>query len=206
MSKLLLVQWQLIAGTAPQPFLSCSRCGGARPFRHSGKFRLNACGKRLDAWLIYRCSDCGNTWNRPVFERKPVRAIDTATLQSLQRNDPALAQALAFDTTGLPRIAETNSAASFQKTVLSKAPEPWSRLEIRLRTETPTALRLDRLLAGELGLSRSRLQTLEKAGRLRVAEGAGRALRQAVKDGTRVYLDLPDLPHREAIAGNACGP
>ena len=205
MFRLLLVQWQLIAGTAPQPLLSCRRCGGARPFRHRGKFRLNACGKRLNAWLIYRCTDCDNTWNRPVFERRSVRAVDAPTMQALQRNDPTLAQALAFDTTGLPRIAETNSAASIQKTVLSKEPEPWSRLEIRLRTETPPVLRLDRLLASELGLSRSRLQKLEKDGRLRIPQGAGRALRQAVKDGTRVYLELSELPDRNTIAGVACG-
>ncbi len=206
MSRLLLVQWRVTAGSEPQPLLSCSRCDGPRPFQHSGKFRLNASGKRLDAWLIYRCTQCGNTWNRSIFERRSVRSIDTATLEALQSNDPALAQAMAFDTTGLQRVAETNSQGPVHKIVLSKQPEPWSRLEIRLRTETVSAPRLDRLLAGELGLSRSRLQKLEKAGRLCVPGSASRAMRQAARDGMRVFLDLSDLPDGDAIAFHAVRP
>ena len=62
--------------TPPQPWLACSRCRDIRPFRCSEKFRLNANGKRLDAWLIYRCGSCDNTWNRPVLERRNRRDID----------------------------------------------------------------------------------------------------------------------------------
>lgn len=206
MSRLLLVQWRVTAGSAPQPLLSCSRCDGPRPFQHSGKFRLNASGKRLDAWLIYRCTHCGHTWNRSIFERRTVRSINAAILEALQSNDPALAQAVAFDTTGLQRVAETHSQGSVHKTVLSTQPGPWSQLEIMLRTETISAPRLDRLLAGELGLSRSRLQELAKAGRLCTPDGARRAMRQAAKDRMRVFLDLSDLPDGDAIACHASGP
>ena len=64
--------------TPPRPWLACSRCRGIKPFRCSEKFRLNANGKRLDAWLIYRCASCDNTWNRPVLERRNRRDIDPA--------------------------------------------------------------------------------------------------------------------------------
>ena len=92
-----------------------------------------------------------------------------------------------------------------RKNVLPKEPEPWSRLEIQLLSKTSTALRLDRLLTNELGLSRSRLQKLGKGGLLRVPECRGRVLRQAVRDGTRVQLDLPELSDGKAIASVACG-
>jgi hypothetical protein len=70
MSNTVSIAWTIIAHTEPQPILNCSRCSGARPFRSSGLFRLNANGKRLDAWLIYRCAACDNAWNRTIFERR----------------------------------------------------------------------------------------------------------------------------------------
>ncbi|MBW0369617.1 DUF1062 domain-containing protein [Ensifer adhaerens] len=32
-------------------------------------------GRRLDAWLIYRCAVCEDTWNRPIFERRNVASV-----------------------------------------------------------------------------------------------------------------------------------
>ena len=36
----------------------CGGCGKKREFVNSGKFRVNANGKNVDVWLIYRCSKC----------------------------------------------------------------------------------------------------------------------------------------------------
>jgi hypothetical protein len=56
--------------------------------RSSQKIRLNANGRKLDAWLIYKCVMCDKTWNRPIFERVNVRDISPAVLEALQSNDP----------------------------------------------------------------------------------------------------------------------
>ena len=105
MSDVLRVQWTIIPRTAPQPWLNCNRCGGVRRFRTSDKIRVNANGKRLDAWLIYRCISCDNTWNRPILERQHVRTIDPEFLMSLRANEPALARRLASDVEELKRQA-----------------------------------------------------------------------------------------------------
>ena len=105
MSDVLRVQWTIVPRTPPQPWLACSRCGEAKPFRSSDKIRVNANGKRLDAWLIYRCTSCDNTWNRPVLERRHVGSVDPLVLTSLQANDPTLARRLAFDAESLRRWA-----------------------------------------------------------------------------------------------------
>ena len=97
MSDVLRVQWTIIPGSAPEPWLNCNRCRGTTRFRTSGKIRVNANGKRVDAWLIYKCTSCDNTWNRPVLERRHVSTIDPHLLASLQANDPDLSRRLAFE-------------------------------------------------------------------------------------------------------------
>lgn len=69
----------------------------------------------------------------------------------------------------------------------------------------PTSLRLDRLLAGELGISRSRLQALEEKRLLVVVPEGARALRKPAGDGTAIRIDLADEPDREAIISAAVG-
>ena len=97
MSDVLRVQWTITPASAPEPWLNCSRCRGTTRFRASGKIRVNANGKRLDAWLIYKCTSCDNTWNRPILERRHVSTIDPHLLASLQANDPELSRRLAFE-------------------------------------------------------------------------------------------------------------
>jgi hypothetical protein len=102
-STTLRVQWTITPRTAPQPWLNCSRCRGPRCFRSGGKIRVNANGRRIDAWLIYRCTACDSPWNRPVVERREVSALGRPFLTALQANDPELVGGLAFDVAGLKR-------------------------------------------------------------------------------------------------------
>jgi hypothetical protein len=55
----------------------------------------------------------------------------------------------------------------------------------------PIALRLDRLLADELRLSRGRIQALENSGALVASPGAPRLLRRSVRDGMSLLIKLP---------------
>ena len=203
MGKPLSVLWTITPQSAPQPRLTCSRCGGPRAFRSSGKFRLNANGKRLDAWLIYSCTACDQTWNRPVLERRTVASLDPRLVTALRMNDPGLARRLAFDRDGLSGHAgriEHCGTLEVRKTVLAAPPEPPGSLEIRLALPDPVGLRLDRLLAGELGLTRQRLRDLEKSGRLAFHPARARMLRRPLCDGLRLTLDLSQEPDGAAIA------
>jgi hypothetical protein len=192
MSDVLRVQWTIIPQTAPQPWLSCNRCGGPRRFQTSGKIRVNANGKRLDAWLIYRCVSCGNTWNRPILERQHVRTIDPQFLMALRANEPALVRRLAFDVEQLKRRAgrvEEFDDVRVIKDVLAENTMPMRRLEILCAVPEPTGLRVDRLLASELHVSRSWIRRLEKAEEL-VVLPEGSRLRRTVRDGTRLVMTL----------------
>jgi hypothetical protein len=208
MSEVLRVQWTIIAQTAPQPWLTCSRCGETRRFRSSDRVRVNSNGKRVDAWLIYKCTDCDDTWNRPVLERRPVHAIDPGFLMALSANDADVVRRLAFDLEGLRR--RTDRVAEFDdvlviKHVLSGDATSARQLDILCVVPQPVGLRVDRLLANELGLSRSGIQRLEGSGAL-VALPKGSRLRRAVRDGTRLLITSRDVPARQTLIAHSRPP
>lgn len=204
MSDVLRVQWKVIPLSAPQPWLNCSRCRDATRFRTSGKIRVNASGKRIDAWLIYRCTSCDNTWNRPILERRPVSTIDPQLLAALQANDPDLSRRLAFDASALRHAFKVEHFADVvvRKETVSRAAVPPCRLEILCIVPEPTGLRVDRLLATELRLSRRRVQDMQHAGRLAACPGG---LRRPLSHGLCVRIDLVSVQDGDGIVLAATG-
>lgn len=179
-----------------------------KAYRCSDKFRVNANGKRIDVWLIYRCVDCDNSWNFCIIERCNRRDIEPALLQALESNDPVLARRHAFDVVALRnrvgRVEEFPEVA-VQKEMLGDFRENTTVLELRLGLEMPISLRLDRLLASELGISRSRLQALEERRLLVVNPEGAKALRKPAREGTAISIDLASEPDRAAIISAAGG-
>ncbi len=200
--SILHVQWTVKPIILPQPRLRCGGCGDVRAFKCSGKTRLNANGRKLDAWLIYRCIMCHNTWNRPIFERRHVTDIDPDVMEALHRNDAAWIAAFAFDVADLRRHAgqiEEFPDVWVRKAVLAPAPANWLHLRISIVLERPVCLRLDRLLSAELQISRSRLRGFEDRRRLRMAAGGAAPLRKVLHRDICVEIDLAAEAHREAI-------
>ncbi|WP_242583969.1 DUF1062 domain-containing protein [Amycolatopsis sp. 195334CR] len=74
----------------------CHACASDR-FRASGRFRVNANHKRIDAWLLVRCTECGDTVKLTLFERLNVRSIRPDLLNRLHDNDLGLVVALLQD-------------------------------------------------------------------------------------------------------------
>lgn len=208
MCNILRVRWTIYPQTAPQPWIACSGCGCLKPFKSSGKIRLNANGKRLDAWLVYKCSDCGKTWNRTLFERRTIRDLSPATLEALQGNDPDWVRLQEFDLDGLKRkalrIDESPDAIVRKEVAQGKA--SWTTLEIELASVFALNLRLDRLLASELAISRSRLKVLHGRGKLRGHPDRSDVLRHRIKAATRIVIDLSDEDDRDAIGEAASNP
>ena len=208
MSQHLAVRWTVAPVTAPRPLINCNRCGTVKAYRCSDKFRVNANGKRIDVWLIYRCVDCDNSWNFGILERCNRRDIEPALLQALESNDLVLARRHAFDIVALRnrvgRVEEFPEVA-VQKEMLGDIRETATALELQLRLEMPISRRLDRLLAGELGLSRSRLQALEEKRLLIVNPEGAKALRKPAREGTTIGIDLAGEPDRAAIISAASG-
>jgi hypothetical protein len=202
MSDVLRVQWTIIPRSAPQPWLNCNRCRGTTRFRTSGKIRVNANGKRVDAWLIYKCTSCDNTWNRPILERRHVSTIDPQLLSSLQANDPDLSRRLAFEKVRRKLEVERFDDATVRKEVMSASVRPPCRLEIVCVVPEMTGLRVDRLLSTELRLSRSRIQNMQDAGHLAASPDG---LRRPLRNGLHVRIELRDIHDGDKVALAATG-
>ncbi len=190
MCKSTLVRWTIIPRIAPRPWIACGGCGTLKPFLSSGKVRLNANGRKLDAWLIYKCLDCDRSWNRPLIERRALKEIDPATLEALHFSDPDWVRAREFDIDDLRRKAQRIDEypdVDIDKETLFEVAQPVTTV-IELQVPLSTCLRLDRLLATELGLSRSKLQPLHEQGRLAVDPDRKDVLRRRIRSGMRVTM------------------
>jgi hypothetical protein len=168
----------------------CSRCSGAKPFACSLKFRTTAQKKRLDVWLIYRCSACDEVWNLPIYERAAIGEVDP--LDAIARNDAGLALRHAFDRVRLSRhgTIEESSEVAIRRTHQSGCLRTAGAIAIALALARPCGMRLDRLLALGLGLSRGEIGRLHETGALSATR---KALRNSAADGQVVAIDLAPL-------------
>jgi hypothetical protein len=204
----LCITWTITSSASPMPILTCARCNIQRAFASSGRFRLNANGKRLDAWLIYRCSVCDQTWNRPVFERRARSTVDPALLEALERNDAEFASKTALDMTGIKRWehGDRGAAISVAKACAASLAEEADRLEITMLVPSPVlGIRCDKVLALGLGVSRSAVDKLARTGWLAFESAAATALARPVRDGQRVWLKLDGLSDAALLQAAASG-
>jgi len=86
--------------TEPVAQRPCARCR-LRSLHSTGRFRVNARGRRVDIWLIYRCRRCNRKWNARVLRRARVASIKPQLLQRFTDNDEALARDWAFRIAGV---------------------------------------------------------------------------------------------------------
>src|SRR5262249_40412338 len=135
-------------------------CATARTFVCSERFRVNANKKSLDVWLNYRCTSCENVWKLPLFERRTVNEIG-GMLAAFARHDRAAVGQDAVDIARLrPHVIkiDTDVRIAVERTAAACDAVTLEHCCIRFEVPFPCDIRLDRLLASELGISRSALE------------------------------------------------
>jgi hypothetical protein len=165
--------WSVVALELPRVVRRCPHCDAARPFVSSGSFRVNAQKRRLDVWLVHRCATCDETWNAPIAERVSPESLG-ADLARFHENEEALARRNAFAVPG------ADCAVAF---AVERPPLPATPVVVRVRLCDPVFVRLDRLLAGELGVSRATIGRWAETGALGDADP-----RRRVTDGLEILL------------------
>ncbi|HKS58514.1 MAG TPA: DUF1062 domain-containing protein [Steroidobacteraceae bacterium] len=174
-------RWSLRPQELPRPWRYCASCSMPRAFVCSERFRVNANKKSLDVWLNYRCESCEDVWKFPLLARRTLRELGPA-LDDFARHDPATVWKYAFDIPRLrPHVIRIDSDVRVQieRSPLADAAAPPGYICIDFAVPFPCGIRLDRLLAGELKISRSSL---------RVDPVQQDALRKRVRDRQRVYM------------------
>ena len=61
--------WRIIPAATPRVIRRCAHCNEPRAFACTEKFRVNAQQRRIDVWLLYRCTACDTTWKHALLER-----------------------------------------------------------------------------------------------------------------------------------------
>ena len=188
------VRLYVIALETPPLIRHCRRCGPQSRFVGSDRFRLNAHQQRLDVWLIYRCSRCETTYNVPILSRCRRRDIGEALYQQFLRNDPETAWRYAFDAERLHRLHIPADFAVPYRVAFHPAAPRWDPTEpVTFTTELiwPCQVRLDRLLASALSLSRPQVQQWVKAGRLRILPERSQVWRKPAQSGQCIVMAPP---------------
>lgn len=174
--------WRVSSVEPPALLRRCPRCDATRAFGTSGRFRINANGRRLDVWLIYRCERCKATLNREVHERVTPEKLSLERYQGFLRNEAWLADEVAYDVRDLGPTRE----GRFQVEVGAHAPR------VRLAVPRPISTRLDRVLSVGLACSRARIRSAIREGRLILPRG-GTELSKPVRDGLQFDVRGPLL-------------
>ena len=200
MTGIVSVVWRIEPVAPPRPLRHCSTCGASRQFRSSGKIRLNANGRRLDAWLIYKCISCERTWNLPLVERAVVTSIAPRDMQAMHGSDPDWVREREFDLARLGRHCDRIDLSpdlAVTKTLAGAGPGDWTVLELVIQAQRSTGQRLDRLLARELRLTRSDLQSMLRRGGLEFASADGRILRKPLRGSITLRFIALGLSERQ---------
>lgn len=178
--RLAEVVWRVLPLAPARVLRHCPRCEEARAFAPTDKFRLNAQQRRIDVWLLYDCTACGATWKREILARRRPEEIGADLYGRLLRNDAATARAYARVVDGLALAGGGEARV--------ERPDPIAPpCRIVLAVPDPVPVRLERILAAELGVSRARLRRRLDAGHL-VLDGGERALRRPPRDGQVVVI------------------
>ena len=179
------IRWRIVPLEPPRVLRRCPRCCQTRPFSSTGKFRVNAQKRRVDVWLVYRCSECDLSWKATVLER--CCPGDVANLAEYHDNDPLLARRHAFDRVWLQRFGSgIDDDLDFR--IVATDHGPCANKVIEFAFEYPLRIRLDRLLSMGLNMSRSRVVRLWKQGAIMpVGE---QDLRRPAQDGAVIWLRI----------------
>lgn len=141
---------------------NCSKCKIRSKFVCSGDFRVNANGRNIDVWLIYKCCECDTTWNMEIFSRVKPTQIDSSLYKKLLKNDSETALMYSFD----QQILNNNKAVvcyddisyKLEKINIPNSNDNEDVLEII--SNYNLNLRLDKILSDELEISRNKVKSM----------------------------------------------
>jgi hypothetical protein len=149
------LRWVISALEPPRLRRRCAGCRADETYVCSDRFRVNANGRRLDVWLIYRCGRCDRRVNAPILERAPVASIDPLVLAAFEANCADAVRRFAFDSVVYGRVGQPIDPPIAVAHIPDGHPD-----RVTLELADPVRVRLDRLLARELGIARPRLGSL----------------------------------------------
>ncbi|WP_175989523.1 DUF1062 domain-containing protein [Bacillus sp. Marseille-Q1617] len=159
-----LFKYEIIAQETPYIKRNCSKCKKNTEFYCSEKFRVNANQKIVDIWLIYNCTHCEGTWNYPILSRVNINKIDSKLIQKFMNNDKETIWYYAFQINKLRKLCNDVITEIRYELRKEKLDSRTNEVTIRLCCKYNFGLRIDKLIAEILGISRSKVNKLSQNG------------------------------------------
>lgn len=159
-----LFTYEIIAKETPYIKRNCSKCKTNTEFYCSEKFRVNANQKIVDIWLIYNCTLCEGTWNYPILSRVNINKIDSMLIQKFMNNDKETIWYYAFQINKLRKLCNDVITDIRYELRKEKLDSRFNEVTIRLCYKYDFGLRIDKLIAEILGISRSKVNKLSQNG------------------------------------------
>lgn len=189
------ITWDVRYSTPPLVLKYCKKCRKKMKHVSSGRFRVNAQGKYLDIWLIYKCTACQTTWNLPLYSRITPESIPCGLLDRFYGNDETLALQYAFSTSLLQENGAEIVLPDYQVSGPLPAPGAPVRLQIKSRYSLP--VKVTSVLCQKLKLSRRELEKIMNNGRIQNI--SPKELKKCrLNQGVTIYLEetipAPDSP------------
>ncbi|TFB15030.1 DUF1062 domain-containing protein [Filobacillus milosensis] len=159
-----LLTYEIIPQETPNVIRNCSKCKRDTEFYCSEKFRVNANQKMVDVWVVYNCIHCEGTWNYPIFSRVHVNKINSNLYQKFMNNDRETVWYYAFQFNHLRKLCNEVSTNIRYELREKRLETNSNNLTIKFYCKYDFDLRIDKVLAEILGVSRSTLKKLELEG------------------------------------------
>ncbi len=161
---------------------NCSGCGGKSLYKNTNNFRVNANGNKIDIWLIYQCEKCKHTFNLTVYERVKPSEIEIDLYDKFLKNDLSLSKKYGLDKTLFSRnrvmIDDANICYKITpmsvNIVLNEEEEILQFKEgniIVINNPYGLKVRIERIIADILKLTRMTVQRMEKSGKIVIENG-----------------------------------
>lgn len=159
------LRWTLIIRSLPGFLKHCPRCGGEY-YENSGRFRVNANGKRLDIWLVCRCAYCKTVWNLAVLERIDRRSISQTDYYGYLENSEDLVLRHVFDSVIFVKNHTAIDLERLDCSISGIFPRAGEAARVEVKCKYPLPLSVGSIIARALGLSISRVRLLHETGML----------------------------------------
>lgn len=160
--------WTLTPVSSYKIIRNCPKCGTRSLFQSTGNFRINANKKCVDIWLIYQCKKCRSTYNLTIFERVSPKKLPEGFYKKFQENN----NALALEIGTAKEIFEKNRAVVKEESISYLVTKENTEIPVSLQAlegncriiciQNPNGLkiRVDKFLAEQLSISRSKVKHL----------------------------------------------
>ncbi len=166
------IEYEIVPKDSFMVIRGCPKCGRKTHFKNTKKFRVNANGNKLDIWLIYQCEECKHTFNLSIYERQKVSSIPKEEYQRFLGNEEQFAEMLGKN---MQLFRKNKADIDFERIDYEfvklhetmEYSDSGEQIIVAIHNPYQLKIRLEKQIAGVLGLSGSQVKKLIEQGEIK---------------------------------------